>query len=59
MLILGEEEIKNVKYGASLSSHVKRTYDLLKVDYIQMNPLQISIQISQGMVLGILQPGNQ
>ena len=54
MLILGEEEIKNVKYGASLSSHVKSTYDLLKVDYIQMNPLQISIQISQDMVLGIL-----
>lgn len=54
MLILGEEEIKNVKYGVSLSSHVKSTYDLLKVDYIQMNPLQISIQISQDMVLGIL-----
>ena len=54
MFIFLEEEIKNVKNGTSLCSHKKCMYDLLKADYIQMNPLQISIQISQGTVLGIL-----
>lgn len=54
MFILWEEEIKSVKNGTSLCSHIKGMYDLLKVDYIQMNALQINIQISQGTVHGIL-----
>lgn len=34
-------------------------FDYLKADYIHVNSLQISIQISQGKALGLLQHGNQ